>query len=530
MKILTALQMGEVDRLSTAIHRIPSILLMENAGRAVADELAKVSTGSEPPRVVILCGKGNNGGDGLVVARYLALRGSRPEVILFADPAGLKGDALANWEIVQTLEIPVHISKAGAAARRLLDKVSIPDVVVDALFGTGLSKPLGREYRPIIDWINRVSSKTLVVSVDIPSGLFADSARVRGPAVRAHVTVTFTAMKLAQVVPPASEYAGKVIVVPIGSPRSLLQNPEYKTELVDAGQVRESLPRRHPASHKGSYGHLFALAGSRGKSGAALMTGLAALRSGAGLVTLWLPDSLQGDLVGKVPELMTESLPETAEGTADVSGVEKIMARLREADALVVGPGLTTAGPTRLLVRQLVRRAPVPVVLDADGLNAFASHPAEIENKEGQPVIVTPHPGEMARLLGRTIAGVQRDRIETARSCSMRYGWFTVLKGYQTIIASPMGQVLINSTGNPGMATGGSGDILAGVVGCLVGMWNRRFHGVNLEALTAHLAAAVYLHGMAGDLAAGEQGMESMIATDLLPYLPEAFKRTLRGR
>ncbi len=530
MKILTALQMGEVDRLTTEIHCIPSILLMENAGRSFADELEKTRPGLSHLRVVILCGKGNNGGDGFVVARYLALRGGRPDVVLVADPAGLKGDALTNWQIVQTLGLPVHVIHSASGARVFLKKLPPPDVIVDALFGTGLSKPLGREYRPIIDWMNRASSKALIASVDIPSGLFADSAQVAGPVVKAHMTVTFTALKLAQVVPPAAGYAGKVIVVPIGSPPSLLENPDYQMDLIDADTVRQSLPRRPPASHKGTFGHIFAVAGSCGKSGAALMTGLAALRSGAGLVTVWLPQSLQKVVVARVPELMSESLPETAEGTADVSGAEKILPRLREADALVVGPGLTTAGPTRLLVHQLVKHSPVPVVPDADGLNAFASHASEIVNESGQPVIITPHPGEMARLLGRTISGVQKNRVDTARSCSLKHGVFTILKGYQTIVASPTGQVLINPTGNPGMATGGSGDILAGMVGCLVGMWNRRFHGVNLRALTTHLAAAVYLHGLAGDLAAEEKGEDSLIATDLLSHLPEAFKRTLRGR
>lgn len=256
------------------------------------------------------------------------------------------------------------------------------------------------------------------------------------------------------------------------------------------------------------------------------MTGLSALRSGAGLVTLWLPRCLERDVVGKVPELMTEFLPDTPAGTSDAAGAEDVLRHLSEAHALVIGPGMTQEGRTRQLVRDLVRRSHVPVVLDADGINAFASHPGDLRNQEQQPVIITPHPGEMARLLGRTISSVQKNRVKTAKVCAQTYGCFTILKGYQTITATPTGRILINCTGNPGMATGGTGDVLAGMVGRFAAAWFRGFHGANLDALAEHLAAAVYLHGLAGDLAAMEKGEESLIATDLLTYLPAAFKRT----
>ncbi len=530
MKILTAAQMGEVDRLTTELYNVPSLLLMENAGRSVADELEKSSPSVCQRRVVILCGKGNNGGDGLVVARHLSLRGGRPQVLLFSDPAQLRGDALANWDMVRTLGLDVRVLAAPIEIRKFLKGLETPDVVVDALFGTGLSKPAGAEFRTVIDWINRCAAKALVVSVDIPSGLFADSPLIPGPAVKAHLTVTFTALKLAHVMPPASDCAGRVVVVPIGSPPALIENSEYRTDTIDDQIVRQALPPRRRDSHKGSYGHVFVLAGSRGKSGAALMTGLAALRSGAGLVTLWLPESLQKDVVGKVPELMTESLPETAAGTFSEAGFTRLISRLKDADVLIVGPGLTTSHPTRELVHQLVRHSTVPLVVDADGLNAFAPRPGDLRNQEGRPVIVTPHPGEMARLIGRTISEVQSRRLETARACCADYGWFTVLKGYQTIVASPEGRIFINSTGNPGMASGGSGDILAGMVGCLAARWNRKYHGADLGKLVIYLSAAVFLHGLAGDLAAAEKGMESMMATDLLPHLPDAFKSVLEGR
>ncbi len=516
--------MAEVDRLTTERFLLPSIILMENAGRSVADELEKACPGLFKKRITVLCGRGNNGGDGFVVARYLMLRGANPSVILFADPATLKGDALSNWELARAMGLSIQVLPRPADAKSFLKKQSVPDVIIDALFGTGLSKPIGSDFRPVIDWINHAASNAFVVSVDIPSGLFADSHNIPGPAVRAHLTVTFTALKPAHVLPPASDYAGKVVLAQIGSPPVLLENPEYRLNLIDAAQVRGVLPARARDSHKGSFGHVYVVAGSRGKSGAALMTGLAALRSGAGLVTLWLPKSVRRDVAGKYPELMTEFLPETEEETSDYAGASKVLAQLAQVDALVVGPGITTQPSTRRLVWELVRHSPVPVVVDADGINAFVPPAEPLLNEKGQPVVITPHPGEIARLLGKKIPDVQKNRLETARDCATRHKCYVVLKGFQTVVATPEGEIYINCTGNPGMATGGTGDILAGMAGRFVAYWNRQRKDGKSQNLADFLCASVYLHGLAGDLAAAEEGMESLIATDLLKYLPQAFK------
>ena len=526
MKILKASQMAEVDRLSTEVYHIPSLVLMENAGRFVAEEILKACPDLPARRIYVFCGKGNNGGDGFVAARHLALREGRPEVFLFGDPEKLKGDALVNWEIVRSLDLPVHVLSSAAP---VLKRLEPPDVVVDALFGTGLSKPIGADFRRPVERINAWGKKCLVVSVDIPSGLFSDSAEVPGPAVKADVTVTFTALKPAQVLPPAADHAGRVVVVPIGSPAPLLENADYRMELIDAAQVGRALPPRPRDSHKGHFGHVFVVAGSRGKSGAALMTGLAALRSGAGLVTLWLPESLQKHVIGKVPELMAEPIPDTPQGTSDAAGAEKILGQSSQANVLAIGPGMTTHPSTRTLIQELVRRSPVPVVLDADGINAFAGEVELLRNENGQPVVITPHPGEMARLLGSTISDVQNDRLGVSSRFSQSQKVFSVLKGFQTVVTTPAGLIFINSTGNPGMAKGGSGDILSGIMARFVGSWQRRFRGGDLRALADHVSAAVYLHGLAGDLATEEKGTESMIATDLLPHLPEAFKTVLRG-
>jgi hydroxyethylthiazole kinase-like uncharacterized protein yjeF len=519
--------MAEVDRLTTEQYRMPSILLMENAGRSFADELEKACPGLSAKRIVILCGRGNNGGDGFVVARCLALRNANPSILLFADPEKLRGDARTNWEIAQAMDLPIQVLATPAEAKTYLRKVSQPDVIVDALFGTGLGKPIGPDTRPVVDWVNKVSVRAFVASVDIPSGLFADSPVIPGPAVKAHLTVTFSAMKLAHIVPPASDFAGKVVLVPIGSPPALLENPEYRLNLIDSVQIRKALPRRAPDSHKGSFGHVYVVAGSGGKSGAALMTGMAALRSGAGLVTLWLPKSLQRSVVGKFPELMTEFLPETEDQTSDRAGAERLLALLPQVEAMVLGPGMTVHPSTRKLIWELVRRSPVPVVLDADGINAFVPPASPLQNEAGMPIIITPHPGEMARLMGKKIADVQKNRLEVALNCASRYRCYVVLKGFQTVIATPAGDVFINCTGNPGMATGGTGDILAGIMGRFVAGWKHQRGRENPLNLADCLSAAVYLHGLAGDLAAEDKGMESLIATDLLAYLPKAFKKVL---
>ncbi len=527
MKILTASQMAEVDRLTTERYRMPSMLLMENAGRSFVEELEKACPGLSSKRIVILCGRGNNGGDGFVAARYLALRNARPSILLFSDPDKLKGDARLNYDIACAMDLPIQTFAAPAEARTCLKKIAAPDVIIDALFGTGLTKPIGPDFRPIVDWINRAADHAFVAAVDIPSGLFADSSAIPGPVVKAHLTVTFSALKLAHVTPPAADYAGHTVLMPIGSPQPLFENPEYKMNLIDAAQVRKALPRRAPDSHKGTFGHVYVVAGSAGKSGAALMTGLAALRSGVGLVTLWLPKSLQRSVVGKFPELMTEFLPETEDCTSDRAGAVRVLAQLANVESMVLGPGMTTHPSTRKLIWDLVRNSPVPVILDADGINAFVPPAEPLRNEQGMPVIITPHPGEMARLIGKKIADVQKARLETARDCAARYRCYVVLKGFQTVLATPTGEIFINNTGNPGMATGGTGDVLAGIMGRFVAGWKHQVDRGNKTDIADYISAAIYLHGLAGDLAAENEGMESLIATDLIAYLPKAFKKVL---
>ena len=526
MKILTAAQMGAVDRLTMERYRIPSILLMENAGRRCMEELAKAIPEINDKRIVILCGRGNNGGDGFVVARYLALGGARPDIFLFASPDTLTGDARTNFQIATAMQLPIQVLPDAATVVGCFDeKNAAPeaDVIVDALFGTGLARPIGPDFLPVLNWAERASERAFVMAVDIPSGLMADSSEIPGPVIKANLTVTFSALKLAHVLSPAADYAGKIVLTAIGSPDELYENPAYLWNLTGKEHARRVLPPRPRNSHKGSFGHVYVVAGSEEKSGAAFMAAFATLRAGAGLVTLWLPEGLCGSVAGKFPELMTEFLPRTEAGTFTHSGVEKLVERLAESDALVLGPGMTTEPSTQSFIRDLVRRSPVPVILDADGLNAFSPLDAPFENENGQPVALTPHPGEMSRLTGETVVEVQRRRIETALGAASRYRAWVTLKGHQTLIAAPDGELFVNTTGNPGMATGGSGDILAGIMGRFAAAW-KLCASPKPVSFVEFLAVAVYLHGVAGDIAARKGSEESLVATDLIESLPEAFK------
>jgi NAD(P)H-hydrate epimerase len=529
MKVLSAKQMVEVDRLSTEKYGIPSILLMENAGRSVADEIHKECLNLFEKRILIICGTGNNGGDGLVAARHLAARGLRPEIWIAGMPEKFRGEALQNWQMVRMLDLDVRILDDPGKRNSYLKQAAAPDIIVDALFGTGLSKPIGTDLEPVILWMNQAGQCARIFAVDLPSGIFADSPTVGGPAIKAHHTISFTALKPALVFPPARDLAGRIRIVEIGSPAGLLENPEYKMSLIDTPQVRRALPPRALDSHKGTFGHVFVLAGSRDKSGAALMCGMAALRSGAGLATLMLPESLRPDIVGKMPELMTVWLPETREGTPDSTALPIILEQLRLADALVLGPGLSTHSSTQDLIVELLHRSPAPVVLDADGINAFAGKPESLKNETGAAVAMTPHPGEMARLIGAKISEIQIDRMAVASQFSHRQNVHVVLKGFQTVIAAPDGRIWINNTGNPGMATGGTGDILSGILGRFVATWNKKGRNQDASAFADALAAAVHIHGLAGDLAACEMGEESLVATDLLAHLPKAIQGVMQA-
>ena len=527
MKVLTAAQVREVDRLTTERYGIPSLLLMENAAaqtlRAIEQRFGTIAD----RRVLVLCGKGNNGGDGAAFARQAWMRRARVDVLLFARIENASGDARVNFEIVRNLAVCAGGLRFFEDVDRetwltFRDGLERYDFIVDGLLGTGLERPAEGLYGEVIADLARFAETpraTRIVSIDLPSGLAADREHVIGPTVRADLTVTFTAPKPALVLPPAYLYAGEVVVAPIGSPDELIRSAGATLNLVEASDVRRWLERtrRQPLSHKGTYGHILVIAGSRGKPGAACLAARAALVAGAGLVTVATVSSSQSVIVAQVVEAMTEALEETAEGTIAERALARALELAAERDVLAIGPGLTTHEDTRRFVRELLRRVRCPIIVDADGLNNLAPWPDELDGRE-RPLIATPHPGEMARLIERTTQYVVEHRVDVAREFATKHHVWLVLKGHRTLIATPDGQVYVNPTGNAGLATAGSGDVLTGILaGCLAQDRGRD--------PTEAVLAAVYLHGLAGDLAAQRVGARAMLASDVTAHLGEAMAR-----
>jgi NAD(P)H-hydrate epimerase len=505
--------MRELDRRATEEFGIPSLLLMENAGLQAVLEMDRSFARLSASRVAVVCGKGNNGGDGFVVARHLFDRGTAVEVVLLAKRGELKGDARTNLEIMERLRIPIREIASSDELGEVRGTVAGADLIVDALLGTGTTGAASGLVAETIDLLNQAGRP--IIALDIPSGLSSDEGRIPGPSIAATLTITFGLPKRCLVLFPAATRAGRVAIVDIGLPPQLVAGENLMVSLLEAEDVAGALPRRDPDAHKGTYGHVLVLAGSPGKTGAAAMCSLSALRVGAGLATLGLPESLNGAMEAKLTEVMTEPLPETKDGTVALAAWAKILALIEGKRALAVGPGLSTHPETSELVREIVGTVKVPVVVDADGINALAGK-IETLAKAAAPLILTPHPGELARLLGIGREEVIHDRIAIAQKVATSFRVHLVLKGGRTLVVDPEGRVAINMTGNPGMATGGTGDVLSGMIAGLVAQ------GVN-PGLAAR--AGVHLHGVAGDLAAEAIGQEAMLASDLMARIPDAIRR-----
>ncbi len=523
MKALTAARMREVDRLTTERYGVASLDLMENAGRGVAGYIAGRHGNLDRRRIVLLCGKGNNGGDGFVAARYLAGYGAKPSVYLFGAPDGVRGDAAVNLKRWQAMG-PVNVVTSPEAFAEVRPVLAAADIVIDALLGTGLGGPPSGLFAAAIEEANRLAGRAEVVSIDIPSGMSSDEFDSPGATVAADATITFTAPKIGMLLPPNAERVGRLIVQEIGSPRELFDDdPSLTLHWLEPGEFRALPLRRAPNTHKGTYGHALIVAGSRGKSGAAALAGMGALRSGVGLATVATPAPALATVAGHMPELMTVPLDATPEGSIASGAMEPGLWHdlLEGKTAVAMGPGLTTHPDTVRFVRAALADCDLPVILDADGLNAFDGDAGLLKNHRG-PLAVTPHPGEMARLVGKTSAQVQQRRLETALDAARAWNAYVVLKGFRTIVATPDGRALVNSTGNPGMASGGTGDVLTGILAGLTAWLGTK----NWETV---LGVGVYLHGLAGDLAAESVGEISLVATDLARALPQAFGRLLEA-
>ena len=512
MKILTSIQMREIDRKTIEGIGIPGAVLMENAGIRITQAILKRFPEVAEQNIVVVAGKGNNGGDGFVVARHLFNRGARPTVLLLAKKDEVKGDAALNLAVAG--RIGVEIVETPTVAEWKKHKVGVwhASIIVDAIFGTGLLKPADGIYAAAIEDINKAGA--FKIAVDIPSGLSSDTHLIIGPAVKADLTVALAAPKISHILPPAEEFIGELVVADISVPPFLFDDPCLKIELVEKTTLAPYFKRRKKDSHKGSYGHLFVLAGSLGKTGAAAMAARAALRTGAGLVTVGTPQSCLPAIARSMMELMTEALPETPQKTLSESALTMILDLMKGKDAVLIGPGISTHPSTARLITSLLPKIKSPVVIDADGLNILAENPDALRSLP-KPAVLTPHPGEFARLIGRSNQDVLDRRLELAPRFSEQLGVYLVLKGYRTLIATPEGRVFINPTGNPGMATGGSGDVLSGMIASLI---------IQEKDVLGATLAAVYLHGLSGDIGARILGERALIAGDLIKYLPKALK------
>ncbi len=512
MKIVSTTEMREIDRITTQRFGVPSRTLMENAGTAVAEFV--VSQYPSAGRIGVICGKGNNGGDGFVAARKLKVAGREVRVVLLAEPSELRGDAA---EMFARLPIaPIIAPSSEELKREQARAVFESEILLDAILGTGFKPPVSGLYAEAIRMLN--ASSAPVIAVDIPSGADADvMGEQTGAVARADAVITFTAPRPAHIFGRLTD--GPTLISPIGSPDEAIVS-SLQLNLITAREIAPLIGPRPLAANKGNFGHVLVIGGSFGKAGAAAMAGMAALRSGAGLSTVATPKSVLATVAGFHPEVMTEPLDETDAGSISTRSNEPVDALIKGKTVLAVGPGISRIPETSEFVRGLVVNCKTPIVLDADGLNAFEGRATELNGK-GRSLVITPHPGEMARLAASTIAAVQRDRINVARTFAREHELIVVLKGHRTLIAQPDGTVWVNTTGNPGMATGGTGDILTGMVAGLIAQ--------NPQHIAEAVIAAVHLHGLAGDVARESMGEHSLVATDLIKALPEAFLRVRKS-
>lgn len=504
MKVASSAEMKDIDRMAAEEHGITGTALMERAGAAVS---RRIKERFSPRKTLVVSGGGNNGGDGIVTARELFNSGWETRAIVLSTEDGLSPECLKQYRSAKALGVPVYL-KTSISPGDLKDAL-----IVDAIFGTGLSRKVTGRLSKAIELINESGSP--VVSVDMPSGVSSDTGTVMGNAVRADFTVAFGLPKRGHLLHPGSSYTGALYIEDIGFPETLLMDERLMCELVDDSTAASLIPEREKYSHKGHYGHVLVVAGSRGKAGAALMSARASLRAGAGLVTIGVPSTLMDAFQSRATEEMLLPLPDTGRGTFSSSALSEILDFLvKEADVLAVGPAIGSDKETAKLMEGLLALCAAPMVIDADAINSIRGKTGLLR-KTKAPAILTPHPGEMARLIGGSKGpDVEADRIGVAAGFSKSTGAYLVLKGVPTITASPEGRSYINPTGNPGMATAGSGDVLTGIIASFVGQ--------GLSPLEACILGA-YLHGLSGDISAAEKGEHSLIATDIIEALPGAF-------
>ena len=513
-KVLTAAEMQAIDKRAIEECGLPGTILMENAGRGSVDFLKRRFPDLGEKKIVVFAGKGNNGGDGFVMARHLLNMGAQVSVLLLGKISQLKAEAKLNAEIARNIGVEINEVDAGnfkSSDHRLRHS----DLIIDAIFGTGLKKPASGFFAEVFEVINQLHK--FVVSVDIPSGVDSDSGQLTGPHVKADLTLALALLKRSHVTFPSAGVMGDIEVVDIGIPQKAIDAQPIAVQMVEPHDMASWLKKRPRDAHKGDFGHVLVLAGSLGKGGAAGLTALGALRSGCGLVTLGLPEGCQKALEFHPLEVMTVPLPETPNGTLAVKAKDLILEHLQRKSALAVGPGISTDPETARLLREVLPAVQIPIVLDADAVNCLALDRG-LELLKNSEVVLTPHPREMARISGLSTQEIQANRIETASRFARENCVHLVLKGARTVLAFPDGPVFINPTGNPGMATAGSGDVLTGIIAGLIAQGQKVRQAV---------IAGTYLHGLAGDLFVEKSPEASLIAGDLLNGIPESLNRIL---
>jgi ADP-dependent NAD(P)H-hydrate dehydratase / NAD(P)H-hydrate epimerase len=536
MKALTAAEMREVDRQTTVRFGIPGLQLMESAGQQVCEVVLRwlgvlrADEWRHELKISILCGKGNNGGDGLVVARHLKVAGIEPQVYFFGDAAKLTGDARENFQRWRSTGGALNVVDSENEWQKIKGTIGSSDVIVDALLGTGLRGAVTGLTAKAISAVNEFSQNataplpSLIIAVDMPSGLPSDGEAVEGPVLRAHETVTFTAPKIGQLISADAACTGALEVRQIGSPAELVEELGQSDLRWASAEEFAGSPLVRPAdSNKGTFGHVLLVAGALGKSGAAVLAGRMAVRAGAGLVTIATPTVVLPVVAAAQAEYMTVPLQAMRAGTIALKNIQGGRWKKIEKgkSVLAIGPGLGTEPQTQQCIRTMVRTTELPTILDADGLNAFDGRADELRQRKSKFLAITPHPGEMARLLGKSIRDVQGDRLKAAREAARRWNTHVILKGFHTLIAAPDGAVFVNTTGNAGLAKGGTGDVLTGLLAALTAQFKT---GDWLRVL----ALGAYLHGLAADIGVTRMDASGLIADDVISLIPDARRRLLQ--
>jgi ADP-dependent NAD(P)H-hydrate dehydratase / NAD(P)H-hydrate epimerase len=517
MRLVTSSEIREMDRLTINDAGIPGVVLMENAAKGAVKIFLEHFDPPHESSIMVICGKGNNGGDGYVMARYLHKRGMKVSVIITGERSAISGDALINLLIIEKLGIEISEINDDISFECIPDRLTGCNYIIDGIFGTGLNSLVLGIYKKVIDAVN--TSKKPVMSVDIPSGVNSDTGEIMGAAINASLTVTFGFAKPGHFVYPGAGLTGRLVTTDIGIPAMIASRLETTHRVIEPDYFKNDLSNDTREAHKGTRGHLFIIAGSTGKTGAAALAAMGALRAGAGLVTVGVPSSLNNIMECKLTEAMTVPLPETKDGTLSYNALDDILRLAIDKTAIALGPGLSTNPETVRLVCEIIKKCSIPMVIDADALNAISMNPAILDLLD-QRKILTPHPGEMGRLTGLETKKIQADRLSVSRAFTLKRGCHLVLKGARTIVADPNGVLNINPTGNPALATGGTGDVLTGIIS--------GFLARGLSEIKA-ATAGVYIHGLAADIYAEKNGESGMIASDLpdkIPGIMNSIKKT----